>query len=348
MGMRTSRSRIGSTVAVVAIALSGASYAWACSTQARLAAQGGQNTGPVGTRITINGTDTGQGPVEVRWDSKSGVQLAEVMGPNFSVNVTIPQANAGAHYIVAFQKVGTTTATMAFEVTPARQANADTTDATDTPNTTETSNSQTGGTTSGTANGTEAASSGSTTQTSATNTQSSSAQSSNTSSSTQSSNTQSSTDTGSNTADQSSSISGPAPAGTVEPATDQQRRSSSPAASSAAPAKAQPASANPPALTTPGGQVVFGGSQATVSQPEAGEAAVSAATASGDTWSGFAAGAKPSLLGDGLGASESSTSTGSVPALGVALLGSGLVALFAGFALAEMRRKRALASVSSH
>jgi hypothetical protein len=61
---------------------------------------------------------------------------------------------------------------------------------------------------------------------------------------------------------------------------------------------------------------------------------------SGDLWAGFASGSQPSLTGPSLVGPPPSTSDGRGLALGVGLLGVGLVSLFAGVMLAEGRRRR--------
>lgn len=93
-------------------------------------------------------------------------------------------------------------------------------------------------------------------------------------------------------------------------------------------------------------EVTTASSVAGVSQPVA---APSAQTASADLWSGYAsADTGPGLatgteaVGDVVGSRSGSPSL----ALGVGLLGFGLVALFAGFAVAELRRRKAVAPSS--
>lgn len=118
-------------------------------------------------------------------------------------------------------------------------------------------------------------------------------------------------------------------------------------------AQAVPASAKPAAVRTPSGRVVFGGSTPSVASPGPAAAQpvaavsddevspqVPARTAAGDLWSGFLSG---SMTDRAIGL-EAGTSTGSDSSAAVAvLLGAGLLALFAGFAAAEMGRRRAVA-----
>jgi hypothetical protein len=68
---------------------------------------------------------------------------------------------------------------------------------------------------------------------------------------------------------------------------------------------------------------------------------------SGDLWSGFAPGDGGSFRGPSL-TDGVSTSTSSLPGpeMAVALFGTALVAMFGGFAFAELRRRRVLAPIS--
>ena len=324
------RRGVGATAAVLGLALGGASVAWACSAQPNVRVEGsgkavgGQTSGPVGTQINFTGRDFGPGQVQVRWNSRTGQLLAEAQGPSFSVPVTIPQAPAGVHYIVAFQTVGTATASLAFEVTPSRTA---------TPQ-------DSGGGTSSAVGGAdeEPAVSGSAQQPAADNSTATSSTANSTTSGTESTPTQSATGS------IASAPSGSEPAPVASTQVAPPAKGSAPASGTAAAPLAErqaAASANPAVVTTPAGQAVFGGSSA-ASVALADAKVPSSATASGDTWSGFAAGAKPSLLTDGLTTSGSATSS-SASAVGIGLLGAGLVALFAGFAAAESARKRAVA-----
>jgi hypothetical protein len=106
---------------------------------------------------------------------------------------------------------------------------------------------------------------------------------------------------------------------------------------------ALPASANPPALVSGPGVAVFGGSVAPALDEAARARANRAAT--GDLWSGFRSGTRPSL---GTGSADNPGSPG-VPnlAIGVGLMSAGLVALAGGFGVAEVRRRRAPAGAST-
>lgn len=330
----TTARRTSTMVAALVMAVLGtASVAWACSSQPRLntssngQTSAGQTSGPSGTRVTVSGSDFGAGPIEVRWDSRSGQLLAETQGPSFSVPVTIPPAPQGAHYIIAFQTVGTGTASMAFEVTaPSGTNNSGTTstgegntstsasgtpdeDESTEPATTNNNGGSTGGNNSSD-DGSNTTGSGSSTGTGATNT-----------------GTNQATTGGTASAD----------------AGDAAKTANTTGESPSAPASRtpRPASANAPAVTADNGRVVFGGSSAAPVDEVAGIS--SSSMVSGDTWSGFAGSTKPSLLSepDAFDADQGSGPAGLGLALG--LLAAGMAALFAGFGVAEVSRKRALA-----
>lgn len=331
---------MGAAAALAVTALAGASVAWACSAQPQAGINGGQTTGPVGAQLTVTGRDFGHGPVQVRWNSKSGQLLGEGQGPSFAVAITIPQAPTGVHYIVAFEPVGTSSASLAFEViAPARTKN------------TSTNTNDTSGTTSSSASGAEDqvdADTGSSPSNTSTNSGSSPTQSSNSTPS-QSSGTSSGTISSGQSSESSDTASAGASTGeasTSQPSSGTARSTSAavtaPASDAGSALQPRAASANPAVVTNTAGQAVFGGSSATPVAPGEPDAP-SAATVSGDTWSGFGAGAKPSLLDNASTTPAPAGGSGSGLSLGVGLLGAGVVALFAGFAAAESSRKRALA-----
>ena len=127
--MRVGRRKPLVILGVVGLVLSVASYAWACSPGADLSATGsgttssGTPSGPSGSRATIKGAGFASGPVEIRWNSVSGPELARPNGPSFTIGVTVPEASPGTYYFVALQRdragsmTGSTRA--AFEVTQA-------------------------------------------------------------------------------------------------------------------------------------------------------------------------------------------------------------------------------------
>lgn len=87
----------------LAILLASASLAWACVPRGAVAVSPG--SGPSGTTLTVDGSGfPDREKVDIRWDSSTGAKLGEATGPDFSVQVTIPSAAPGVHYV----KVATT------------------------------------------------------------------------------------------------------------------------------------------------------------------------------------------------------------------------------------------------
>lgn len=108
---------------LAALVLGGASFAWACGPQAVISVK--PTSGPPGTQATVSGAGFREGAIEIHWDSATGVVLNRTTGPSFSVGVTIPQANAGVHHIVAVHTETQSTAPASFEVTAAQQPRPD-------------------------------------------------------------------------------------------------------------------------------------------------------------------------------------------------------------------------------
>ena len=92
--------RIGlAAVGLVAILLGGASLAWACTPDASLYSE--PDYGPAGSTVTVHGAGFREAPVQIYWNSASGARLATAEGPNFSTQVTVPEATPGNHVIYA-------------------------------------------------------------------------------------------------------------------------------------------------------------------------------------------------------------------------------------------------------
>ncbi len=78
-------------------------------------------SGPGGTQVSLQGVAFGAVPVEIRWNTLDGPQLATTQGPQISTTVTIPPSPDGLYSILAFERrtdgsVGSS-ARAAFEVT---------------------------------------------------------------------------------------------------------------------------------------------------------------------------------------------------------------------------------------
>ncbi len=100
-------------VGLGAIVLSAAALAWACTPQAAISAAPG--SGPSGTRVTITGTSFTPGAVRIHWGSSTGPVIGAATGPEFTTTVTIPQSRADVYYIRAVGPEGSGSAS--FEVT---------------------------------------------------------------------------------------------------------------------------------------------------------------------------------------------------------------------------------------
>lgn len=105
--MRTIR-RLGlvSMFGVLGIAVVATSVAFACSPNATFSSN--TTFGPPGSEVLVTGgqfyEDGNHGPVEIRWSSVTGNNLGSHPGPSFSVAVRIPDAQPGTYYIVAVQR----------------------------------------------------------------------------------------------------------------------------------------------------------------------------------------------------------------------------------------------------
>ncbi len=109
------------------IVAAGSGAAWGCVPQP-LIALSPQASGPPGSRVTVNALAI-TGLAEIRWSTFDGPQLGTAMGPNFSVEVTIPEASAGLYAIIVVERspdggLGST-GRAAFEVTGASSFGSD-------------------------------------------------------------------------------------------------------------------------------------------------------------------------------------------------------------------------------
>lgn len=297
------------------------SLAWACTSQAWV----GKITpgaGPAGTRATVTGENFVVGPVEIRWNTSNGPLLTTATGPRFSVAVTIPDARPDVYPVVAISRQGgriVGQSSTAFEVTP---ANA-------------------------TARGGYSSASGedaTTTPESEATTASGSARAPRSTASTpgDSPNLESSAEQGAVAFP--SEENGPAEPGGADPGrselrADSPRRAPATAGSATATASAGAPLAGGVRGSAPAGQPV---AAATSGFAEQQAEPPSARTVWGDPASGFAEG--DARRGVSLLDAHNGTATGPSPAaLGATALSFGLVAMFSGFGLAEVRRRRASA-----
>lgn len=89
-----------------------------------------QASGPPGGRVTVEGlVFVEDDPVEIRWNSVDGPLLGTGVGPNFSVEMTVPNDPPGLYTVIAFTRppggsVGFS-GTASFQVTPVGAAGRD-------------------------------------------------------------------------------------------------------------------------------------------------------------------------------------------------------------------------------
>lgn len=308
--MKTSTRAAGLAATVVAaVVLGAASFAWACSPQARV---GGLNptSGPAGTKATLTASEFYPGPVQIHWNSTTGKELATAQGPSFSVTFAIPDDSPGVYTVVAVQRgaggsiLGKASTT--FELTPS-------------------STTHRGGYTFGPGTGDSTEPEGSATEGSTNGASQPGGDTSSRSGGTAAKGVQSYGNGG--------AAFGPEPGAAESP-------SAAPAGVGARqPATASAAGGSPSGAASAQG----GGAQAPVAAAAADESdqAVSARAGLADIWSGFEA--ERSKTGASL-TEAAPLAGGTTPvAAGAALLSLGLLALFAGFGVAELSRRRAVA-----
>jgi len=123
--MSTWRRRITTVLLGSASAVLGvAAIAWACTPQAYISVSPG--SGGQGTQATVSGGSFTAAPVQIHWGSASGPVIGNAVGPRFSTSVTIPASAPDVYYIVAVGPQGSSSAS--FEVVgPAGPSGGDTT-----------------------------------------------------------------------------------------------------------------------------------------------------------------------------------------------------------------------------
>lgn len=117
-----------SALSAVAVVMA-VSVAWACIPQPRLITLQPRASGPPGAKVTVAALGFDPGRAEIRWNAGDGELLATANGPEFSVEVTIPQADIGLYQVVVLARsasgeIGNTN-TVSFEVTPEGSTAAD-------------------------------------------------------------------------------------------------------------------------------------------------------------------------------------------------------------------------------
>jgi len=89
------------SIAAPAVVLTAVSLAWACVPQGSFILN--PSEGAAGAQVAASGSGFESGPVEIRWESRTGPILATATGPSFNnVSITIPaNAEPGVHYVSA-------------------------------------------------------------------------------------------------------------------------------------------------------------------------------------------------------------------------------------------------------
>ncbi|HSH60049.1 MAG TPA: hypothetical protein VK988_10490, partial [Acidimicrobiales bacterium] len=73
--------------------------AWACVPQPAVLVQP-RSSGAAGTEVTVIGRGFGDSRAEIRWNAFDGELLGALPGPDFTTDVTIPQAPTGLYTLV--------------------------------------------------------------------------------------------------------------------------------------------------------------------------------------------------------------------------------------------------------
>ncbi len=91
---------------LLTLGLIAVSPAAACLPQARLVTVLPLASGPSGSHVRVEGVgfDPAPNTVDVRWNSSDGPALATATGPDFAVEVTIPEATAGLYGIIVLSR----------------------------------------------------------------------------------------------------------------------------------------------------------------------------------------------------------------------------------------------------
>ena len=93
------RRNLLAVFALLALALGGASLAWACTPHANLYVE--PFRGLPGSVIQVRGQAWVHGPVNLYWDARVGTPAKTTVGPEFNEPMTVPQLSPGMHYILS-------------------------------------------------------------------------------------------------------------------------------------------------------------------------------------------------------------------------------------------------------
>lgn len=90
-------------VLVGGAATAAGSVAWACVPQPYIVVQP-RASGPVGAQVQVVGDNFERSTAELRWNGLDGQLLGKANGPTFSLNVTIPNHEAGLYSLLAISR----------------------------------------------------------------------------------------------------------------------------------------------------------------------------------------------------------------------------------------------------
>lgn len=92
--------------AVAALLLGIGSAAWACIPQPRLVVVAPQASGPAGSQVSVQGIgfDSPPARTEVRWNTADGPVLGRAETADFTMTVTVPQAEPGSYGVLVLSR----------------------------------------------------------------------------------------------------------------------------------------------------------------------------------------------------------------------------------------------------
>lgn len=99
--MTNTRRLLVASASGAAVVLAAMSFAWACGPQPYISLD--PASGTAGTVVSVAGRNFQDGTLEIRWSSANGHLLATTTGPEFSTQVTIPDAAPGSYVIMGVQ-----------------------------------------------------------------------------------------------------------------------------------------------------------------------------------------------------------------------------------------------------
>jgi len=119
--MKAKRSVVSVLAIAAGVLVAAAGLAWACTAQSVVSVL--PEKGAAGNVVTVTGKGFSSSPVEVRWGDQEGPVFASALGPEFSVQATIPaDATPGLYFLMVGER-----AARVVEVTASTSGNPQTT-----------------------------------------------------------------------------------------------------------------------------------------------------------------------------------------------------------------------------